>query len=159
MSLRIDRFTWIVILVVLALLVAAIVTVSRQGQTAGAPLEYRTEDAPETPVYNAFVAVQRGDIATARAQYSQRILAEQAKNNYDPFSGRGYIDERNARRLRIVETAPNAQNPDAALVTIVIDSYYPGGLFGGGSTSSQRRALQVIREDGQWKIDTDEYFY
>ncbi|HMN31247.1 MAG TPA: hypothetical protein PKE45_24055 [Caldilineaceae bacterium] len=159
MSLRIDRFTWIVIIVVLALLVAAVVTVSRRGQAPAAPLEYRTADAPETPIYNAFIAMQRGDISTAREQYSKRILDELKRSNYDPFSGRGYVDQQNARRLRIVDTQIDPNNPDNAVVTIVVDSYYPGGLFGGGNTSSQRRAIQVVREDGKWKIDTDEYFY
>jgi hypothetical protein len=158
MSLRIDRFTWIVILVVLALLVAALVTVSRRGQEPAATPEYRSDDAPDTPVYNAFVALQRGDIATARTQYSQRIL-DTHKDDYDPFSGRGYVDEGGSRRLRIIETKIDPNDPNRAAVTIVIDSYYPGGLFGGGNTSSMRRTVQVVREDGKWKLDTDEYFF
>jgi hypothetical protein len=157
MNLRIDRFTWIVIGIVVALLVAAVVTVNRNAQPEP-PAEYRTDDSPETPVYNAFLALRRGDIATARAQYSQRIL-EQHKDDYDPFVGRGYVDEQMARRLRILSTEIDSQDPNKALVTIVIDSYYPGGLFSGSNTSSMRRTLQVIREDGQWKLDTDEYFY
>jgi hypothetical protein len=157
MSLRIDRFTWIVILIVVALLVAAVVTVSRRGQEPTAPPAYRSDDAADTPVYNAFVAIQRGDFATARAQYSKRVLESQ-KDNYDPFSGRGYVDERGSRRLRIIETQIDPNDPNKATVTIVIDSYYPGGLFGGGNTSSMRRTVQVVREDGKWKLDTDEYF-
>jgi hypothetical protein len=158
MGLRIDRFTWVVILVVAALLIAAVITVNRTGATGEAPLEYRTVDEPATPVYNAFLAMQRGDVATAREQYSKRILEEQ-RNGYDPFVGRGYVDERNSRRLRIVESEIDANDPDKALVTIEIDSYYPGGLFGGGNTSSIRRTLQVIREEERWKLDTDEYFF
>jgi hypothetical protein len=159
MNLRIDRFTWSIILIVVALLVAAVVTVSlRSGQTAR-PEEYRTADDPTTPVYNAFLALERGDLATAREQYSQRILDEQRKNDYDPFTSRSYTDERTSRRLRILNASIDPNDPNQAAVTIVVDTYYPGGLFSGGNTSSLRRTVQVVREDGRWKLDTDEYFY
>src|SRR3712207_6432096 len=128
MNLRIDRFTWIVILVIVALLVAAVVTVNRGSQPAQLE-EYRTADEPTTPVYNAFLALQRGDVATARAQYSKRILDEHRQNNYDPFTGRGYLNDRTSRRLRIVETNVDTDDPNQALVTIVVDTYYPSGLF------------------------------
>jgi hypothetical protein len=158
MSLRIDRFTWIVILLVAALLAAAVITVSRDRGQGVSSTSYMTGDDPATPVYNAFVALQNGDIAMARQQYSKRILDNMAKNNYDPFSGRGYTDNP-SRRLRIVETRIDENNPDQAQVRIVVDTYYPGGLFGGGNTNSMQRTLEVVREDGQWKIDTDEFFY
>lgn len=159
MNLRIDRFTWIVILVILALLAAAVVTVNRGGGQ-GAPVQaYRTADEPTTPVYNAFLALQRGDVTTARAQYSQRLLAEQAKSNFDPFTGRGYTNDSTSRRLRIEETTIDADDPNRALVTIVVDTYYPGGLFDSGNTSSMQRTVQVVREANGWKLDTDEYFY
>jgi hypothetical protein len=158
MALRIDRFTWIVILIVVVLLAAAVITVTRSGSQDAPPASYMTEDDPATPVYNAFVALENGDIATAREQYSKRIRDDIAKNNYDPFSGRGYTDNR-SRRLRIVETKIDENSPDRAQVTIVVDTYYPGGLFSGGNTTSMQRTIEVIREDGQWKIDTDEFFY
>jgi hypothetical protein len=159
MNLRLDRFTWIVSLIVVLLLVAAVVTVNLGGGRSAQPEEYVTADDPTTPIYNAFLALQRGDIPTARQQYSQRLLAEHAKNNYDPFGGRGYVDNQISRRLRIEEVVIDANDPNRADVTIVIDTYYPGGLFGGGNTSSMQRTVQVVREEGNWKLDTDEYFY
>ncbi len=156
MGIRIDKFTWIVLLGVGLLLVAAIVTVSRGGSSETA-LTYRTADEPATPVYNAFVALQQGEVARAREQYSARILAGH-EDGYDPFSGRTYSSQ-SARRLRILESEIDTADPNLAYVTIVIDSYYGGGLFGGGGTSSSRRTLQVLREDNQWKLDTEEYFY
>lgn len=158
MGIRFDKFTWVVTLVVLLLLVAAVITVNRsRGEPA--ELTYRTADEPATPVWNAFVALQRGDVATARAQYSSRLLDDQRRNGFDPFTGRGYGDNRTAQRLRIVEAEPDLASADRAYVTIVVDRYYPGGLFGGGNTHSSRRTLQVVREEGAWKLDTDEYFY
>jgi hypothetical protein len=158
MGIRLDKFTWVVTLVVLLLLVAAVITVNRsQGEPA--ELTYRTADDPATPVWNAFVALQRGDISTARTQYSQRLLDDQQRNGFDPFTGRGYVDDRQAQRLRMVEVEIDPADPARAYVTVAIDRYYPGGLFGGGNTSSSRRTLQVVREEGAWKLDTDEYFY
>ena len=61
MHLRIDRFTWIVIGVVLLLVVAAVVTVNLTGGKTESPANYRTDDSPDTPVYNAIVAVQAGE--------------------------------------------------------------------------------------------------
>jgi hypothetical protein len=153
---RIDKFTWIVLIAIGLLLVAAIVTVSR-GSPEEERLTYRTADEPATPVYNAFVALQQGEVARAREQYSARILASH-EDGYDPLSGRTYSNQ-SARRLRILESKIDSADPNLAYVTIALDSYYGGGLFGGGSTSSNRRTLQVIREDNQWKLDTDEYFY
>lgn len=159
MNLRLDKFTWGVLAVVALLLVAAVITVSRTNQQPTEPEEYRTADEPATPVWNAFLALRRGDIVKAREQYSERILTEQKENNYDPFTSRGYVDDRSATRLRILDTQIDPENPNLAFVTISIDRYYPGGLFDGGNTSSMRRTIQVIREDGRWKVDTDEYFY
>ena len=159
MNLRIDKFTWGVVLVVAVLLIAAVVTVSRTNQQATTPEEYRSADEPATPVWNAYLAMQRGDIVKAREQYSERILADQKKNNYDPFTNRGYVDDRTATRLRILETQIDPDNAALAFVTISLDRYYPGGLFDGGNTSSSKRTLQVIREDDRWKVDTDEYFF
>jgi hypothetical protein len=158
MGIRFDKFTWVVTLVVLLLLVAAVITVNRsQGEPA--ELSYRTDDDPSTPVWNAFVALQRGDVATARAQYSDRLLSDQRRTGFDPFTGRGYVDERTAQRLRIIQVEGDPADADRAYVTIAVDRYYPGGLFGGGDTSTSRRTLQVVREEGVWKLDTDEYFY
>lgn len=159
MNLRFDKFTWGVLLVVALLLIAAVVTVSRTNQQAAVPEEYRTADEPASPVWNAFLAMRRGDVVKAREQYSKRVLAEQKKNNYDPFTNSSYGDDQNAVRLRILETQFDPQDADLAFVTISIDRYYSGGPFEGGNTSSTRRTLEVIREDDRWKVDTDEYFF
>lgn len=159
MNLRFDKFTWGVVLVVALLLIAAVVTVSRTNQQATEPEEYRTADEPATPVWNAYLAMQRGDIVKARDQYSERILADHKENNYDPFTNRGYVDDRTATRLRILETQIDPDDADLAFVTFSLDRYYPGGLFDSGNTSSSKRTIEVIREDDRWKVDTDEYFF
>jgi hypothetical protein len=159
MNIQIDRFTWVVILIVAALLAAAVVTVNLNNGQGTDTLTYRTADEPTTPVYNAYLALRKGDRNTARAQYSQRVLAEQTKNNYDPFVNLGYVNQDSPLRLRILEAEPDASDPNLVYVTIAVDRYYASGPFGGGNTSSTRRTLQVIREENGWKLDTDEYFF
>jgi hypothetical protein len=156
---KLDKFTWAVIAVVLLLLVAAIVTVTSTRGSGWADVAYVDDNQPESPVHNAFVALQRGDRTRARAQYSQAVLADiDNERGYDPFSGRA--GDQASRRLRIVGVEIDPDNPDIALVTFVQDTYTRGGgLFGAGNTYSQQRTAEVIREDGQWKINAQEFFW
>jgi hypothetical protein len=135
-----------------------VVTVSRgPGST---PESYRTADAPETPVVNAFLALQNGDLATARAQYSAKVLADSDKADYiTPLRGQNYYPSDTARRIRVEETKPDPTDPDRVFVTAAIDTYNGGGLFDSGDTYTSERTVEVVREDGAWKINVDEYFY
>lgn len=159
MKLRIDRFTIIILAVVAALIVAAVFTISRSGGME-AQESYRTEDAPETPVYNAFLALKNGDLATARAQYSQQVLEEASSDKgYGPLRGESYGYGDTARRLRVTDVKVDPQDADRAYVTAAIDTYSTGGIFNSGSTWTSERTVEVIREDGAWKINAQEYFY
>jgi hypothetical protein len=156
-KLRLDKFTLVVLAVVGLLLVAAVVTVSR----GSSPTEqaYRTDDAPETPVVNAFLALQKGDLAKARQQYTQAVLGRTEKDpGYGPLRGQAYYGEP-SRRLRVTETRIDPDDPNRAYVTATVDNYSTGGLFSSGSTYSSERVVEVVREDGAWKINVEEYFY
>lgn len=158
MKLRLDRFTLIVLAVVVLLLIAAIVTVNLGVR--GGRESYRTDNTPQTPVYNAFLALQQGDIPTARAQYSKEVLQEvDGARGYGPLRGESYGYGESARRLRFLETTSDLQDPDRAFVNIAVDTYSGGGLFESGATWTYQRSVEVIREDGTWKINTMEYFY
>lgn len=155
---KLDKFTWAVIGVVLLLLVAAVVTVNVTGGEGAEAQQYIADDKPEAPVYNAFLALQRGDVTKAREQYSQAILAEFSKDGgYDPLVGRGA--QSGNRRLRILKAEVIENDPNRALVTYALDSYYEGGFLGSGSTSSYESTIEVIHEDGAWKINTQEAFW
>ena len=161
MGLKIDKFTWAVIGIVLLLVIAAVVTVSLNRSRSATPEQptYLTEDSPTTPVHNAFVALQQGDIAKARLQYSARILKDVEDNKvYAPFNQGNYGNDRTARRLRILESKVDPNDPKRATVTVAIDQYSSGGLFGGSNTYSTQRFVEVIREENRWKIDTAEFF-
>ncbi|CAN5517910.1 hypothetical protein BH10CHL1_BH10CHL1_18820 [soil metagenome] len=159
MGLKFDKFTWTVIGVVLLLLVAAVVTVNLNRDQAGNPPAYLSDDSPITPVHNAFLALQKTDINTARAQYSARVLKDLDDNKgYSPFSNSSYINNQTARRLRIIKSDLSTTDPNRATVVVVVDSYSSGGLFGGSNTYSSQRVVEVVREDNHWKIDTPEFF-
>ena len=85
---KLDKFTWAVIGVVVLLLVAAVVTVNVTGGIGAQAQEYMAQDTPEAPVYNAFLALQRGDLTKAREQYSQAVLDGFEKDGYDQLAGR-----------------------------------------------------------------------
>ena len=64
-----------------------------------------------------------------------------------------------ARRLRVTDVKVDPQDADRAYVTAAIDTYSTGGIFNSGSTWTSERTVEVIREDGAWKINAQEYFY
>lgn len=159
MNIRLDKFTITVLAIVGLLIAAAVITVNLNAG-GEAPETYRTEDAPETPVYNAFLALKSGDIATARAQYSKQVLEEAAgERGYGPLRGESYIYGDSVRRMRIINVNTDPQDANRAYVTVAIDVYSTGGLFNSGSTWTSERTVEVIREDGAWKINAQEYFY
>ena len=155
---KLDKFTWAVIGVVLVLLIAAVVTVNMTGGQGVEAQEYMPLDTPEAPVYNAFLALQRGDLTTAREQYSEMILQQNERDNYDPFAGRT-ASANSSQRLRIIKVEPVPDDPNRALVTFIQDTYSQGGLFGAGSTWSREVTVEVIRAEDGWKINTPEYFW
>jgi hypothetical protein len=156
---KIDKFTWAVIGIVLLLVVAAVVTVNVTGGRGVQAQEYMPLETPEAPVYNAFLAFQRGDLTKAREQYSQQILDEFGKDgNYDQVTGRT-TSSTSSQRLRILKTEPIPDDPDRSLVTFVQDTYNQGGLFGSGSTWSREGTVEVVREADGWKINTQELFW
>lgn len=157
MKLRLDKFTLVVLAVVGLLLVIAVITVSRG--TAPVEQAYRTDDSPETPVVNAFLALQKGDLAKARAQYTPAVLDRVEKDpGYGPLRGQAYYGDA-SRRLRVTETRIDPDDPNRAYVTAAIDNYSTGGLFNSGSTYTSERVIEVVRQDGAWKINVEEYFY
>jgi hypothetical protein len=155
---KIDKFTWAVIGVVVLLLVGAVVTVNMTGGAGVQAQEYLPLDTPEAPVYNAFLAFQRGDLTKAREQYSQQVVGELEKDGYDQLAGRT-TSTTSSQRLRILKTEPIPDDPDRALVTFVQDTYNQGGLFGSGSTWSREGIVEVVREDEGWRINTQELFW
>jgi hypothetical protein len=154
---KLDRFTWVVIGIVVVLIAAAVFTVARTGGAGWESATYLEEDTPDAPVYNAFLALQRGDRTRARAQYTQAIIdATEREFGPDPFSARGGDQ---SSRLRIVKVEIDDQDPDRARVSYVQDTYNRGGPFGAGDTWSREGTVEVIREEGEWKINAQEFFY
>ena len=59
----------------------------------------------------------------------------------------------------LIDTKVDEKDPNRAFVSVAIDNYATGGLFNSGSTWSSDRMVEVVREDGAWKINVEEYFY
>jgi hypothetical protein len=157
---KLDKFTWIVIGAVVALLVAAVLTVNLTGGAGTELQEYLPPDTPEAPVYNAFLAFQRGDVTTARAQYNEQMLEDMKREQggYDPLLNRGTTVNSN-QRMRVTKTEVAPDDANRALITAVIDTYNEGGPFGAGSTWSRELIVEVVRQEDGWKINTQEFFY
>jgi hypothetical protein len=154
---KLDRFTWAVVGFVALLLLAAIVTVIRNGN--GKNATYLDEDTPAAAVHNAFVALRLGDIAQARSYYSRAALKLINERGYGPLKGNLYQDEHSSRRLRVLDTQLDQQDANLAFVEVSDDTYNTGGLFGSGNTYSNRRMIRLVREDGSWKIDDPDALY
>jgi hypothetical protein len=156
---KLDKFTWGVIGAVVLLLVAAVITVNVTGGGGVEAQAYLPPDTPEAPVYNAFLALQRGDLTTAREQYSEAILEEFGRDGtYDPLNSRA-TSVGSSQRLRILKTETFTDDPDRALVSFAQDTYNQGGLFASGSTWSREGTVEVVREANGWKINAQELFW
>ena len=156
MGLKIDRFTWGIILGVLLLIAGAVITVVATGGRGWQSDDYLNEDTPGAVVHDAFLAFIRNEPDVAMSHYSKKVLDDD-KN--PPFRERfSYYDSgRPARRLRILDVDIN-EDEDKAYVSLAIDNFDQGGLFDSG-TSTDRRTVPLVREDGAWKIDTAEFLH
>lgn len=155
MALKFDRFTWGVLIAVALLLIAAVITANlRSAPAQDVPLTYLDEDSPQAVVYNAYVATRYGDATKLEDLYSASVLAEEEMRWMRNQMVSRSDQQQRMRILRVEQLTENR-----ALVTIAIDYYYQsGGLFNSGSSSTNRRDISVIREDGRWVIDTILYF-
>ncbi len=156
MGMKIDRFTLAIILGVLLLVVGAVITVAVTGGRGWQSAAYINEDTPEAVVHDAFLAAVRNEPDVAMSHYSRDVLEDE---DNVPFRDRfNYYDSgRSARRLRILDVDINEEG-GKAYVTVAIDNFHQGGLFDSG-TSTYRRTIPLVREDGAWKIDTADFLY
>ncbi len=154
---KMDKFIWAVIIIVVLVLVAAVITVNLTGGAGWGEPTYLDEDTPEAAVHNAFVAFMNQDFAKARQYYTDDAL--ESDQSERAFLGEKDIYRPNDNNQRLRIRSVKYLDDGEAVVTIAIDHYSAGGLFGGGDTWSNERVLKVVREEDGWKIDTREFFY
>ena len=158
MGMKIDRFTLGIILGVLLLVVGAVITIAFTGGRGWQSADYLNENTPEAVVHDAFLATVRNEPDIAMSHYSRDVLEDEDNIRFrERFD---YYDSgRSARRLRILDVDISDEGEgDKAYVTVAIDNFYQGGRFDSG-TSTYRRTVPLVREDGAWKIDTSDLFY
>ena len=159
MSLKLDKFTWSIVAIVVLLLIGAVITVNVTGGDGYGEVEYLAENSPQAAVYNAFVANEKQDNQALDQYFTKSVLETYTKNNSNgrPYSGpNNYVDP-TPRRLRILDT--KMQGTDKADVTFAVDRYSSGGPFGSGNTWSNTQTVPVVMEDGVWKIDTELFWF
>lgn len=157
MRLKFGLFTWVVIGVVLALIVAAVLTANLSRPQVVTPDSIVAADSPAAPVVAAVLAVQNGDAAAARAQFSQRALDEVNKQGWDPIANatsNGYnnAESQRVRILKVSQAQVDANGMEYAYVTLAQDNFSNGGLFG-RSTYTYERTIRVVKVEGTWKVD------
>ena len=151
-----DRFSWIVIGVVGILLLAAVgVATLRPAQSETAPEAYLEQDTPDGVVHDAYVAFLRRDTTRMKSYFSQRVQENFDRDKRWPEIE--YYPDTNSRRMRIASV--EMQGDDRAVVTIDIDNYSPGGLFSSNNVWTNRQVLSLVREDGGWKIDSENFYF
>lgn len=155
-----DRFSWIVIAVVGLLLLAAVgVAVVRPDQGAPAQEVYLEEDTPEGVVHDAFVAFLRRDSERLKSYFSQRVRDSYDKENRWPAFE--YYPGSGSRRMRIERVEMLSDN--RATVSIAIDTYSPGGLFGQSNVWTNRQTVTLVREahgqEEHWRIDSENFYF
>lgn len=159
MSLKLDKFTWSIVAIVALLLIGAVITVNMTGGDGYGEPEYMAENSPEAAVFNAFVAAIKNDNDAVQQVYSQKALLEFKSNQPDamPYFGPGTYRDDSPRRMRILEVSSITDS--RAEVSLAIDRYSSGGLFGSGNTWSDNFTLPVVLEDGTWKVDTPWFYF
>jgi hypothetical protein len=143
-----DRFTWAIVVGVLAL-VAGGVVVAAVMRGREAPPDLST---PTGVVLAYAIAEQRGDPQTA---WDLLATSVQARSDRDRFLARAA----NSSSTRAYLTSEDEHiEGDAASVVLV--QTYPGsdGLFGGGGYSN-RNTVRLVREASGWRISVppDDY--
>ena len=157
MNLKADRFTWIVLGVVIILLAAAVVTVNRTNGDGWGELTYLDENSPEAAIYNAFVAFSLQDSERVSELYTRRVLDEYKEGRGSEQPIRPFFSrDDNPRRLRILEVTTH---DTSAQVTFAVDHYSQGGPFGSGESWTDQRTLRVVQEEGIWKIDEANFYF
>jgi len=129
---------------ILALLVISVVVVLALGRTA--PSDYPA-DSPEGTLQRYLAAYEDGDYEAAYEYFSERVKGQMSIDEY-------------RRNIDMYQGAPTAQrvlfqgtsgDGDRVRVELLIEYFYNDG-FGGGS-SSMPRQVNMVREDGEWRID------
>lgn len=151
-----DRFSWIVIAVVGLLLLAAVgvATLGPERSAATQPV-YLEQDTPDGVVHDAYVAFLRRDTERLQGYYSQRV--REIFDRDQRWPGRDYYLDSSSRRMRIEKVEMDGD--DRATVTMAIDTYNRGGLFGQGGVWTSRQVLALVREESGWKIDSEFVYF
>lgn len=144
---RAERSVLTIGLVVLALVVAAIVTVVAIGSPA--PAQF-SDDSPEQALQDYFQAVAEGRNDDAYAMLSRRVQRETGLSAFSrdlAYSSLGPARSADVR-VRIAEVTVTGER---ATLVLAVEHFSRSGI--GFVRSSYERGVTMVREDGAWKLD------
>jgi hypothetical protein len=145
---RLDRFTWGIVIGVLALVVVGVV-VAASAVDRGTPPDLST---PEGVALAYELALQRGDWDTAYSLLAQTLQEQVPRDQFALRAGGSFGGGYQASARLSVE--PDSVQGDTARVTLVRSFPPSGGLLGlafdRGSTV--RFNVTLVREGGAWRV-------
>ena len=141
------RFTWGIVIGVLALVGVALVLAYASPRSATAP----DLSTPEGVTLAFALALQRGDADQAWTLLASATQSQTTKDRFITLAA-GARGSYERARLSAEDTTVDGDTARTNLVRTYPNS---GGLFGlGDSSYSNRNVVRLQRENGQWRITT-----
>ena len=138
-----DKFLiGIVVGIVLLVIVALAAVMLRTPENE----EYVADNTPEGVVHNYFLALQRKDFEKAYGYLSNDL---KSKPDLNQFTRQMDDASRSENTLQIRETRFGDVQTQ---VDVSITTYRPGGLFEGGSYTTEDTVFLRAAGDGKWKL-------
>lgn len=116
---------------------------------ASRPVTQFAADSPEGAFQAYLVAWDARDLDAAYATFSERVQGSLSPDEYRMIAS-GY-DGGGERRVVLLASAVH---DDRATLDLRIDELGGGGLFGGQSVYSSTITVDLVRENGSWRLDT-----
>jgi len=133
---------------ILVLVVVAVAAVVLLGSRGAVDLP---ADSPEGVVQRHLAAHEKGDHEEAWGYFSADVQEEMPLDTYRRTAGEfGAYRDFGSRRILFDESEVDG---DRARVHLTVEEFYDGGPFGGGETFRSGRVIDLVREDGAWRID------
>lgn len=151
MTTALSRQLTIIVVAVLALLavtVAVVLLAGRNGTT-----EYPA-DTPEGAFQRYLAAYEEGDYETAYGYFSERVREDVTLADFRSFSG-AFGPMATSHRVMLDESSADSGDSDRTRLRLIVEYYFEGGggLYGGSGSFQQPLEVNMVREDGEWRID------
>jgi len=150
-----DKFlVGFVIFIIVLVAVAFTIALARPKPT------YQAEDKPEGVAFNYLFALQQGDYERAYGYLSPSVKgypADAAKFRKDIQDSWNFGGLKNGSLS--LEVVSSESVGDVVIVTVKETTFYEGGLFDSGESSSTFEMTLEQKKNGKWKITDSERYW